>query len=126
MEAITILIADDEETIRTYIREILEPEGYLLVEAADGLEAMEQIKRLGGGIGLVLADVQMPRMDGVALGNAISESYPAIPVLYVSGYPLDFDTENSARPLRPCAFLAKPFSPKLLLERVRECLLQDL
>ncbi len=122
----TILIADDEEAIRTYIREILEPEGFHLVEAADGLEAMEQLNRLGAGIGLVLADVQMPRMDGLTLGNAMSESHPTIPVLYISGYPLDFDTEHSARPLRPCAFLAKPFSPRLLLERVRECLPQGL
>jgi CheY-like chemotaxis protein len=117
-----ILIADDEPAVRTYIRNILKMEGYQLLEAADGLDAIEQIRQHIAPIDLLVTDIRMPRMDGVALARSVSEVYPGTPVVYISGYPFDLEEERSRHSGRPCAFLSKPFTPKTLLETVEKCL----
>jgi len=118
----TILIVDDEETVRTYVRRILSMRGYQLLDAHDGVEALEQITRLESPVDLVITDVRMPRMDGVELAQRLSAMHPHTPVLYISGYPFDIDAERHRNPARNCAFLAKPFTPKLLLGAVSEVL----
>ena len=118
----TILIADDEPAVRAYIRNILKMEGFQLIEAADGMDALEQIKQRGAPIDLLVTDIRMPRMDGVALARSVSEVYPKTPVLYISGYPFELEREHSPNTGRPCAFLAKPFTRKTLLDAVGKCL----
>jgi DNA-binding NtrC family response regulator len=117
----TILIADDEPTIRTYLRAILRVEGFQLVEAGDGIEALQKIEQRGEGVDLLVTDVRMPRMDGVALAHAVSEAYPGTPVLYISGYPFSME-EHRLTHANMCAFLPKPFTRQQLLEAVRNCL----
>jgi len=122
MEARTILVVDDEETVRTYVHKILSMRGYRVMDARDGVDALEQIAQLGSAVDLLLTDVRMPRMDGSELTQRLSATYPQTPILYMSGYPFDLDAERKRNPARICAFLSKPFTPKLLLEVIDECL----
>ena len=118
----TILIADDESAVRTYVRAILNRAGFQIIEAVDGQDALEKVQRHGAPIDLLLTDVRMPRLDGLSLARSVIELYPGTPVLYISGYPLDIEKERGNRPSYACAFVPKPFTPKLLLEAVEKCL----
>ncbi len=122
MSAETILIADDEATVRIYVRNILRGEGFQILEAVDGLDALQQIRDRHAPVDLLLTDIRMPRMDGIALANSVSQSYPNTAVLYISGYPFDLDEERSRSHIRLCASLAKPFTRKALVDAVRKCL----
>jgi two-component system cell cycle sensor histidine kinase/response regulator CckA len=117
-----ILIADDKQPLRTYVRRILQMGGFHVVEASDGMEALEVLQQGGGQIDLLVTDVRMPRMDGVALAQAVSSLYPDTPVLFISGYAFDLESEPHKRLAKRCGFLQKPFLPKALLEAVRKCL----
>ena len=118
----TILVADDEATVRTYIGSVLRREGFQLLEAVDGADALDQVQQRGAPIHLLLTDIRMPRMDGVALARSVTDLYPETPVIYISGYPFDLEPEQSRFPTRPCAFLAKPFTRQALLQAVEKCL----
>jgi two-component system cell cycle sensor histidine kinase/response regulator CckA len=121
-EGRTILVVDDEETVRSYIRKILSMRDYEVLDAHDGLDALDQIARRGSAVDLLLTDVRMPRMDGGELAQRLAALYPTTPVLYISGYPFDLDAERQRNPARFTAFLAKPFTPKVLFEAVTQCL----
>jgi CheY-like chemotaxis protein len=123
VSAETILIADDEATIRAYIRNILRTQGFALIEAVDGLDALTKVQHHGEPIDLLLTDVRMPRMDGIALAHSVVQAYPRVPVVYMSGYPFDF--EGAAAGERPCASLSKPFTRKALLDVLERCLHPD-
>src|SRR5689334_4739806 len=122
MGAQTILVVDDEETVRTYVHRILSMRGYQVIGAHDGVDALDQITRAGGAVDLLLTDVRMPRMDGSELAQRLVALYPQTPVIYMSGYPFDVDAERQRNPTRTCAFLSKPFTPKLLSEAIASCL----
>jgi two-component system, cell cycle sensor histidine kinase and response regulator CckA len=115
----TILIVDDEEAVRSFAGTILRREGFHLVEAVDGVDALEKARQ-EGPIDLLLTDVRMPRMDGVALARALGSTNPTTPVIYISGYP--FDSETMYRPAAQCTSLSKPFTRRALLDAVRKCL----
>ena len=122
MNTETILFADDELTVRSYIRNILRKEGFDLLEATDGVEALQKVKERGTPVDLLLTDVRMPRMDGIALAQALVAMYPKLPIVYISGYPLDLGERQTNHPANACAFLSKPFTRKALLEAVQKCL----
>ncbi len=86
------------------------------------MEALDSIQRAGGGIDLLLTDVRMPRMDGISLAQAVAKIYPQVPVLFISGYPLDIGAEKDKHPSKACGYVQKPFLPKSLLEAVRNCI----
>lgn len=115
----TILVADDEASVRIYVGTILRREGFQLLEAVDGMDALEQAHQRGP-VDLLLTDVRMPRMDGLALARAIVEEHPKTPVIFISGYP--FDLETAERPAGECTSLAKPFTRRALLDAVTKCL----
>ena len=117
-----ILVVDDEETVRVYIRRILAVHGLETIEAIDGLDALRKIEGLDEPLTLLVTDVRMPRMDGIELGRAVGTMHPETPILYISGYPFDIEEERSQHPGRMCAFLSKPFVPKKLVETVKQCL----
>ena len=118
----TVLLTDDEEGVRKFVRTILRNHGFEVVEAADGVEALERLRELGPGLDLLVTDVRMPRMDGVSLAAASHALYPDLPVLFISGYGLDMEAERGKRPNGVCGYVRKPFLPKDLLEAVRNCL----
>ncbi len=118
----TILFADDESTVRSYVARILRREGFEILEAADGADAMEILRKRGAPIDLLLTDIRLPRMDGVELARTVTRMYPGTPVVYISGFPFSLDQERTPDELAACAFLPKPFDRKALLETVQKCL----
>src|ERR1041384_6601412 len=81
-----IVVAEDEVMIRNIVRITLEAEGYFILAADDGEEALEIARKFPGTIHAVLSDVQMPKMDGLELRKRILEERPDTKVLLMSGY----------------------------------------
>ena len=116
-----IVLADDDQQIRSFLKAILKAQGFDVHEAGDGQEAAEVLKELGGLVDLLITDIKMPRMDGVALAKAVAEIYPTVPVLFISGWTFDLLNEPEWR--RPgYAFLRKPFLPKALISAIEQLL----
>ena len=117
----TILIVEDEVQIRAVVRRVLEQKGYAVLEAADGLEALEVCRAHTGEIHLVVSDIIMPRLGGKALVGRIHALLPEVSVLLMSGYPDDAIDADWLRD-EDVPFLAKPFSPAELAAAVRRAL----
>jgi signal transduction histidine kinase len=116
----TILVADDDEGVRKLVHAVLTTRGYTVMEASDGAQAWEVYAAEPEGFEMVLTDVVMPLMNGFELGNRIAELRPGQRVLYMSGFR---DTQPAGgEQERPRLFLHKPFTPDVLLVRVRELL----
>ena len=122
MPPITVLVVDDEETVRLYIRRILASQALETIEAVDGVDALRKIESLETPLDLLVTDIRMPRMDGVELARAVSLARPRTAVLFMSGYPFDLEEERGRNPGRICAFLPKPFTPKALIQTIQQCL----
>ncbi len=115
----TILVAEDEVAVRTVIARVLHAAGYTVVLAASGDEALALVERAATPIDLVLTDVVMPGLDGLALADAVARVRPNLPVVFMSGYADEALDEREVR-ARSVTILPKPFTPALLLERVRQ------
>lgn len=104
-----ILIAEDEEPVRSLITRALSDDGHSVVATADGTEALETLQRERGGFDLLLADIKMPGMDGIALSLAVARDYPKLPILLMTGYA---DQRERAAGLDAliCDVIAKPFA----------------
>jgi CheY-like chemotaxis protein len=81
-----ILIAEDEKPVRTLIARAFAEDGHLVVATADGGEALDVLQRENGGFDLLLADIKMPVMDGIALALAVARDFPKLPILLMTGY----------------------------------------
>jgi len=117
----TILVVEDEELVRRMIRKALERSGYRVLEAREGSEALAAARRHEGDLDLVLTDVVMPRMGGVALAERLREAWPRIRVLFMSGYANPTGWTGTGLPAE-ARFLEKPFGPRRVAEKVRETL----
>ena len=115
-----VLVADDESAVRRFVVRVLEREGYGVVEASDGVEALELITQGSTSFEVVVSDIVMPRLNGVELMQALSVSHPDLPVILMSGYATGALAELGIA--APCAILAKPFPSEQLLEEVRRCI----
>ena len=117
----TILLVEDEEAVRELARDVLRERGYRVLEAAEGVAALDLSRRFPGRIHLLLTDMVMPGLSGRDLARQLVPVRPGMRVLYMSGY-----TEEAVGPPgsrdREIAFLQKPFSPNVLVARVRETL----
>jgi len=117
----TVLLVEDAGRVRAVVREILETEGYRVLEARHGPEALRIAAEHAGPIHLLVTDVVMPHMSGRELARRLGAQRPAIPVLYMSGYTDDaLERHDLAGPGQ--AFLAKPFTPDALGALVRRLL----
>ncbi len=116
----TILVAEDNAGVRSFIRDVLTQYGYEIVEAADGEEAVHQFEKQSD-IDLLILDSVMPKMGGIEVYDEISKRKPGMKVLFMSGY-----TRDSVLPgglgEREFDLISKPLSPKSLLEKTREVL----
>ena len=117
----TILIAEDSDGVLALAERILRDEGYTILSARDGVEALEVAHAHDGGIDLLLTDVSMPRMSGGELARAFAAERPDAAIAIMSGY---MDEEALRRTLDnpDTPILQKPFSAATLIERVRKIL----
>ena len=104
-----ILIAEDEEPLRTLIKRGLGEEGHSVVATADGSEALETLQSEGGGFDLLLTDIKMPVMDGIALALAVARDFPKLPILLMTGY-ADQRERVSGLEALICDVISKPFA----------------
>ena len=81
-----ILIADDEESMRLLVARAIAMDGHEIVTAEDGAEALEILTRDNGAFDLLLTDIKMPVMDGIALALAVARDFPQLTVLMMTGF----------------------------------------
>jgi hypothetical protein len=117
----TILLVEDEDGVRELVRAGLTRLGYRVIEAPDGGTALEQAVAQSGGIHLLITDVVMPGMGARELVQRMLALYPAVKIIYMSGYS-DAAIGDQGVPERGAAFLRKPFTAEALARRVREAL----
>jgi two-component system, cell cycle sensor histidine kinase and response regulator CckA len=115
----TILVAEDDDSLRVLATKILTREGFTVLAARDGQEAVEIFERRADAIRLVLLDDVMPRMGGRAALSRMRQRAPGLPAILCSGYTWSLDgKERDAG--EPCIVLAKPWHARELLRRLRE------
>ncbi len=115
MEKIKILIVDDESRMRKLLRDFLEREGYQILEASDGIEAMDMFYA-DKNIDLIILDVMMPRMDGWQVCKEVRE-HSKVPIMMLTAR-AEEQNELKGFELGVDEYVAKPFSPKILVARV--------
>jgi two-component system cell cycle sensor histidine kinase/response regulator CckA len=115
----TILLVEDEDGLRSLNARGLRSRGYSVIEASNGIEAMEALEEKNGAVDLVVSDVVMPEMDGPTLLREMRIRNPDLKIIFVSGYAEEaFD--KSLPENEQFAFLAKPFALSALVAKVKE------
>jgi two-component system cell cycle sensor histidine kinase/response regulator CckA len=114
-----ILLVEDEDGLRALNARGLASRGYTVIQAGNGVEAMEAMEREGGKIDLVVSDVVMPEMDGPTLLKELRKKNPDTKIIFVSGYAEDAFQKSLPNP-DDYNFLAKPFTLKQLVAKVKE------
>ena len=114
-----VLLVEDEDSVRNFAVRALRRQGYEVLEATTGAEALEVVDREQGRIDLVVSDVVMPEMDGPTMLNELRKTNPELRVIFVSGYP-DDRFKQSLDPAQQFAFLPKPFTLPQLAAKVKE------
>ena len=115
----TILLVEDEDGLRSLNARGLRSRGYSVIEASNGVEAMEALEEKDGAVDLVVSDVVMPEMDGPTLLREMRERNPNLKIIFVSGYAEEaFD--KSLPENEQFAFLPKPFALSALVAKVKE------
>ena len=119
-----ILLVEDDEAVRELTKEILQMNGYSVIAASGGPEALEICEHLQQPIGLMVTDLVMPQIGGRELAKALGKRIPGLRVLYMSGYTTSTSLQQGL--LEPGAsFLQKPFTPEEMARKVREILDAD-
>ena len=113
-----ILLAEDEVMLRNFIRSLLQESGYDVLVAANGNEAVELSRAHAGAIDLLLADVEMPHLDGISAYRQISTEWPNIKVLFMSGGGI----ASRLKLTESWPFLPKPFDADTLCTKLKEIL----
>jgi CheY-like chemotaxis protein len=109
-----VLIAEDDEVLRPVLCRTMEWEGYQVVVAADGQDALRLLAE-PSQVDLIITDICMPKMDGRELGLVLAECHPDIPILFISGY-----ADSVVPATLPGPLLPKPFTPTQLIVGVRQ------
>jgi two-component system, cell cycle sensor histidine kinase and response regulator CckA len=117
----TILLVEDEDSLRGIFQRVLRGKGYSVLAAGSGDEALQQVRAFPGGIDLLVTDVVLPGKNGLEVARAVSAIRPGLKVLFMSGYTEDAIVRRGVQE-HDIHFLAKPFGAQQLLRRVREVL----
>jgi two-component system, cell cycle sensor histidine kinase and response regulator CckA len=120
-QVVTVLVVDDIRLARQVAARILGEEGYRVLEADGADEALEVLSEARGRVDLVLLDVVMPTVDGVALTNSIRADWPDQRLLYMSAHPAEILARHGLKDLN-VPFLAKPYTRDELLTKVKATL----
>jgi two-component system, cell cycle sensor histidine kinase and response regulator CckA len=113
----TILVVDDDPWVRVLARDVLASEGYRVLEAADGQDAIRVAAEHPGPIHLLLTDVVMPGMNGCELAAGLVPLLSGLRVMFMSAYDRDFLVRSGLNPIGPV--ITKPFTTEYLSRRVR-------
>ena len=116
-----VLVAEDDPVVRTLLQRLLRDAGFEVRTARHGDEALGMALRASGQFDLVVTDVRMPVMDGLELARRLRERWPALPVLYISGYDVELSS-GSRRGGPRQSLLRKPFDLDELLREVTRLL----
>ena len=122
MEKLKILVVDDESRMRKLVKDFLEREGHIIIEAADGMEAMD-IFYENKDIALIILDVMMPRMDGWQVCREV-RALSQVPIIMLTARGEERD-ELQGFELGVDEYISKPFSPKILVARVNAILKEE-
>ena len=117
----TILVVEDEEEVRALARDVLEMNGFRVLEALDVADATRLAQTHPGTIDLLITDVVMPGTSGPELARRLRAHRPGLRVLCMSGYPESDDRRPDGQ-IGWNAWLQKPFTPAGLMRKVRDCL----
>jgi signal transduction histidine kinase/ActR/RegA family two-component response regulator len=117
----TVLLVDDEAPIRKLINRMLRDRGFDVVEAADGQEALDCLRRNGTGFDLIVTDVVMPKLDGLRLASVARAEFPGLPVIVMSGHPETADLKPEDLSGTPF-YVRKPFRTDQLMETVERAI----
>jgi DNA-binding response OmpR family regulator len=115
----TRLLVDDDEAIRGFVRRILQQQGFHVIEACDGAEALKVASVHAEPVDLLLTDVIMPKVNGLVLAQRLLHDRPGIGVLYMSGY-VEKSMLLATHP--ESILIQKPFTPDALIAAVRQIL----
>ena len=117
----TILLVDDEDSIRDFLAEILSEQGYKVIEATNGEEGLQVFKGYNEKIDLLISDITMPKMSGPELATKLRELQPKLKALFISGnVGNEYINEQTAD--SKTSFLQKPFTYDSIISKVREIL----
>jgi len=115
----TVLVVDDDQSVRGLVRRILAEQGYTILEAEDGAAAFDLALAHAGCIDLLLTDVIMPKINGITLATRLREARPGLAVLYMSGY---LESTMLLAKDSKAVMLQKPFTSDRLVAAVRRAL----
>ncbi len=118
-----ILIAEDDDTLRDLVVRALNADGHELTLANDGAAALEALNRIGGKFDLLLTDVKMPVMDGIALALAAGRDHPDVAIMLMTGFAEQRERAHELDALVHDV-IVKPFSLEQIKGAVREALVQ--
>ena len=114
-----ILVVEDEDAVRTVVMRTLQAEGYEVLGAREGREALRELEEVGGAVNLVVTDIVMPGMGGRQLAAELNRRYRRIPIVWMSGHARESEQDRGELS-RSEPFLQKPVSADMLLETVAE------
>ena len=119
--ATTILIVEDEESIRKLMSRMLQIQGYQTLEACDGVEALGLCEEYDGNINLIVTDIVMPKLTGKQLVQELRKNRQSFKVIFMSGYTGE-EMMNGEDLGVEVAFIPKPFTAEVLAQKVKEVL----
>jgi two-component system, cell cycle response regulator CpdR len=119
-----ILLTEDDDSVRAFVSRALELDGHKVETACNGAEALDQLTRNDGGYDLLVTDVKMPIMDGIALAHEASGHWPRMPILLMTGFA---DQRERAQDLADVIrdVVTKPFTLQQIREAVSEVAAED-
>ena len=116
-----VLLVEDDDQVRSFIRMLLTNNGYTVLEASTGAEGLELAERNSAHIDLLLSDMLLPELSGYDLAQKVRELRPSIKILFMTGYVEGEIVQRSISEFG-ASFLDKPFQPGTLLSRVQEAI----